>query len=662
MLSAVVLALLGAASAFAQTESVEAYVDLRPDNELRLPIGGPFTFNLTAGWAYGPADDVILDIDLPGAFVSVTTRTDGTIECTKDLPMRCRISARDETYSADISIKTLQTRVGKLAASATIHTSTFDYDPDDNRDALTVYVADRPALFAGGYVTRRRSEPNETNSGQAFVYNLGVNATHATLTLTLPDGGAFTDAKVSYPNVPATCNVDPSEVVCVAEHLDFQQGLTADVTFTAPDRLDGGPLRLHMSAASNEGISEFSESDRDVEMKLIEHLLVTNTADEGTGSLRQALIEARTRCATDLCTVDFRIPPPVPEGGWFTIRPASPLPEVFGPLKIDGATQTRFGGDTNKDGPEIEIDGSQLDAGHGFAFRDSCEAHVLDLAIHGFPGHAIDVQGGKCGGSAIIQGNYLGTDARGLTAIPNERGVVISNGTSVSIDENLISGNRRAGIFIGKALYARVDGNRIGVNAKGEPLGNGASGVFLDVAGSIFYTWGADVEDNVIAYNGEWGVCRTPGGAVIVTRNSIHDNLVSGIDIGLDFETPNHRDDTFTFPNKPLLTSATYDPVTQTTIVRGRLDSDGVPGTGPGFTIDLYASSGLSVWGYPQGEEMVAFQRVSGHADFEIVIARDLRGKLITATNTRRHILAFSHQSPSPGETSEFSNVIEVLP
>src|SRR6185436_3535068 len=234
--------------------------------------------------------------------------------------------------------------------------------------------------------------------------------------------------------------------------------------------------------------------------------------------------------------------------------------------KVDGATQTRFTGDTNGEGPEIEINGSLLREGNGLVLRRQCDAAVVDLAINGFPRHAIELRHEghyeSCSqpGSAfypLIARNYLGTDPRGLTAVPNERGVVLSAGHGVYIDENLISGNRRAGIFLGTGFYALIDENRIGVNAKGEPLGNGASGIFLDVS-EEYYGGGADIEDNVIAYNGEWGVCSTPAGFISLTGNSIHSNTSAGIDVGLDNVTPNRPNDAKTTPNKPVLFSASY--------------------------------------------------------------------------------------------------------
>lgn len=54
----------------------------------------------------------------------------------------------------------------------------------------------------------------------------------------------------------------------------------------------------------------------------------------------------------------FNIEGPVPEEGWFTIRPRSPLPAITAQhFSLEGASQTRHTGDSNPEGPEIVIDG-----------------------------------------------------------------------------------------------------------------------------------------------------------------------------------------------------------------------------------------------------------------------------------------------------------------
>jgi hypothetical protein len=439
--------------------------------------------------------------------------------------------------------------------------------------------------------------------------------------------------------------------------------------FTTPNLISGGVVTAEMRVSSSPADHEPADNRFGAAALILPHILVTNTRDTGAGSLRQAILTAGQECTTQQCVIGFRIRVPVPENGWFTIQPRTPLPAVTGFVDVLGATQTAFSGDTNPDGPEIEINGSLLPEGtNGLRLGRGCAMGVFDLAINGFPRHAIEAErvqddcppGGRVP-TTFLARNYLGTDARGRTAVPNERGIVLLSGSITYIWDNVISGNRRAGIFAWKGYYADIRRNRIGVNAIGEPLGNGASGMFLNLDEGEFYPpGGADVEDNIIANNREWGIARTKAGEVSIRNNQIYDNMFYGIDVDLDFETPN-RDDDITGgiqPNKPVLFMAFYNEARNETVVRGEIESK--QAFGGSFRIDLYASRGLSGWGHPQGEKQIASRRLSATGKFEIVVDGDYRGKLITATNSRTRVVGFAHLAAVPSDTSEFSNVVRV--
>src|SRR5205085_2465172 len=91
-------------------------------------------------------------------------------------------------------------------------------------------------------------------------------------------------------------------------------------------------------------------------------LTVTNTADSGPGSLRQAILDANALSGGLPITIAFNIPTADPNfldddslltGGdlaadAFFIRPATPLPALTrASVTIDGRTQTSFTGDSN---------------------------------------------------------------------------------------------------------------------------------------------------------------------------------------------------------------------------------------------------------------------------------------------------------------------------
>src|SRR5438552_7551908 len=109
---------------------------------------------------------------------------------------------------------------------------------------------------------------------------------------------------------------------------------------------------------------------------------VINSSDSGSGSLRQALLDANAAPGADL--IAFNI-----GNGHQTITPASALPDITDPLIIDGTTQPGYAGS-----PLIELrgSGSGIAIGLTLAANDSV---VRGLVINGFNvGYYPDVSAG----------------------------------------------------------------------------------------------------------------------------------------------------------------------------------------------------------------------------------------------------------------------------
>jgi uncharacterized repeat protein (TIGR01451 family) len=100
--------------------------------------------------------------------------------------------------------------------------------------------------------------------------------------------------------------------------------------------------------------------------------------------------------------------------------------------------------------------------------------------------------------NTLVEGNFIGTDATGKTALGNSEGIRIDNsfgntigglapiGGPVTAPGNLISGNKAEGIFLSGGGTATnpgnnvIEGNYIGTEVNGlDALGNGLSGVSL---------------------------------------------------------------------------------------------------------------------------------------------------------------------------------------
>src|SRR5215468_7098188 len=76
---------------------------------------------------------------------------------------------------------------------------------------------------------------------------------------------------------------------------------------------------------------------------------VTNTADSGAGSLRQAIMDANANAGLD--TIAFNVSGVGCDGaGVCTITPATQLPTILSPVLIDGYTQPGASPNTNAQG------------------------------------------------------------------------------------------------------------------------------------------------------------------------------------------------------------------------------------------------------------------------------------------------------------------------
>ncbi len=188
------------------------------------------------------------------------------------------------------------------------------------------------------------------------------------------------------------------------------------------------------------------------------------------------------------------------------------LPTITDPVVIDGSSQPGYAG-----APLIEIVGTGL-TGQAF-FLTAGQSTVRAFVIRGF-GRGIWIQ---TGGGNTVEGSFIGTDASGTQAQPNNVGIYITSSSDNTIGGsapgagNLISGNGGIGVSLDGAPSTVVAGNFIGTDVTGTlDLGNG-SGVYL-ANGS---------DDSVIG--GSAGT--TPGGPCTGACNLVSGNGGNGIDV-----------------------------------------------------------------------------------------------------------------------------------
>jgi hypothetical protein len=206
---------------------------------------------------------------------------------------------------------------------------------------------------------------------------------------------------------------------------------------------------------------------------------VINTDDSGTGSLRQAIIDANATSGTD--TVAFSI-----SSGVQTINPITQFPDITDPIVINGSTQPGFVGQ-----PLIVIDGTLVTgSGNISCLRITGGSSIIrGIVINNYQsGQAVQL--GTNGGNTI-QGCYFGIAADGTTRRRNFQGLFISSsnnliGGTTLLERNVISGNTFENVLIsGGGSNNSIQGNFIGTNASGTESGNGGFfGVTIQGAGT----------------------------------------------------------------------------------------------------------------------------------------------------------------------------------
>jgi len=432
---------------------------------------------------------------------------------------------------------------------------------------------------------------------------------------------------------------------------------------------------------------------------------VTNTADSGAGSFRQALLDANAAVGPD--TIAFNIP----GAGVHTITLTSVLPLITSPVFIDGYTQPGSSPNTNpmnaginavlnieltgplgllffstgSDGSTVRglaIRGSSSDliesqasnlivtgnflgtdatgtaAGAGGGFGVRIDPPATNATIGGPNPADRNLLSGNLGGGVIlpfpsttghlIQGNYIGTDVTGTVALNVGTPLGLRNIGGANVIGNLVSGNLGGGI----ALFDNniVQGNLVGTQRDGtSPLPNGNfGGINLQGDGSTI--GGGAGQGNVIAFNVNSGIdSQTNISGNRITQNSIYSNTALGITL-LHTNTPlaNDAGDADVVPgnhgqNYPVITSVAIAAGTAT--IAGTINSN----SGTSLHLEFFGNSACDPSGNGEGQTFIGSADVttdgSGNASF---------GPLAFPVPVGQGVITSTATSPA-GDTSEFS-------
>ncbi|UCE20440.1 MAG: right-handed parallel beta-helix repeat-containing protein [Gemmatimonadota bacterium] len=292
--------------------------------------------------------------------------------------------------------------------------------------------------------------------------------------------------------------------------------------------------------------------------------VVTHTGDSGAASLHEAVVRANSRSGADTVAFNILMDDPGFNGDVWKIELSCACEMIDDSTCIDGYSQTQFSGDTNLEGPEIEI------SFFGTLFAvNSSHGTIRGLILNGFETTAVRIRGG---GFNRVCENYIGTDFRGLTSACQGLGIHISKGAHDNrVFSNLISGTVPAGVYMEGDNVERnsIQGNTIGTDKDGSKViggGNKGHGIFVlsnlltfqgpeentivgnTIAGFQWgvYLAGAGTDNNVVEGN---YIGITAGGILLGNRdagvhlcdgpkhNRVIDNIVAGVSGGSAFNS-----------------------------------------------------------------------------------------------------------------------------
>jgi len=250
----------------------------------------------------------------------------------------------------------------------------------------------------------------------------------------------------------------------------------------------------------------------------------------------------------------------------------------------------------------------------------------------------------------VVQGNYIGTDATGTTAVANLAGVRLNGPGNLVGGDNPGDGNLISGNFGGVSVTRdgnSIVGNTIGLDADGAPLQTLGDGIEVGIA-NTFAPASTRIESNVIANSTGAGVSVVAGVRNGILSNSIFANGGLGIDLAPPGANPNDPGDADTGPNElqnaPVLAAATAE--------HGSTQVDGTLSSTPNttFRLQLFDNAACDPTGFGEGQTLLGDRFVTTDATGTAAFSFGFAG-------TAAHVTA---TATDPDEnTSEFSNCVQ---
>lgn len=234
---------------------------------------------------------------------------------------------------------------------------------------------------------------------------------------------------------------------------------------------------------------------------------VTSAADDGAGTLRQAIKDANadTSGSATIINFNFKSKPTV-------IYIKSALPAITKKMTIDGYANGM--GSYNFNPPTtaknnsvlyviVEAEDNKKNTFDGFTINASGSGTIIQALVIGRFYRGVLLNGVS---SATIRSNFIGTNDTTEKARGNTIGIDIQSSSGVYILDNIISYNRECGINSYGATNCRIYYNTIGLNKAGGMAGNGLHGVNITHSENIIIGYSYTNQGNIISGNAQNGI------------------------------------------------------------------------------------------------------------------------------------------------------------
>ena len=280
--------------------------------------------------------------------------------------------------------------------------------------------------------------------------------------------------------------------------------------------------------------------------------------------------------------------------------------------------------------------------------------------ISGNFGDGIEINGSM----NLIQGNFIGVDVTGASALGNSGVGVKLNGGGATVGGttsgtgNVISSNGSHGVEVTCCGAGQIQSNFIGTDVTGAAaLGNSGNGVSLQSASNQMIGGTTTGAGNIIAFNGGDGVFIhnflppfTTGNAIL--SNSIFSNTGLGIDLEPDGVTLNDPGDgdigANNLQNFPVLISATSK--NDRTTIKGRLNST----RKTTFIIQFFSNPACDPSHFGEGRKFLGSLNVT----IGDKVPKDFTATF-SASVPKNHFITATATDPN-GNASEFAQCIQI--